>query len=160
MSETRTSTEDDSIFLTTNTEMSYHGHELDQLSQSSRFARFSPYRSDKIPYRGIRLTCAVASTLQGSGNVGIMSGPAEVEAQPGEAGATSQGGSAVGLSWEEGGYNIAGAGPGQGYAKSGQWSEERRRFDGRSAAVGAAGGAGATVGAAGLTACCCGCVIL
>ena len=96
-------------------------------------------------------------------------GDAEVSANPGQAGAVSHGGAGVGLSYDDTGYNIAAAAPGEGFAYSKRWPESSSTFpavmdspgreglDPGSVAIGAVGGAGAAAG--GAAACCC-CVIL
>lgn len=96
-------------------------------------------------------------------------GDAEVNTKPGHAGAVSHGGTGIGAAFDDIGYNIAAAGPGQSHAYSGRWPEPSSQalpiagdtrikgIDPEYFATGAAGGA--VAGGAVASACCC-CVIL
>lgn len=100
-------------------------------------------------------------------------GDAEVSASGSKADAISHGGTVVGATWDDDGYNIAAAGPGEGHGYSGKCpgstssvqpalesaKDEAREVE--AAVAGAIGGAGVGAATAGTcAACCCGCVIL
>ena len=140
--------------------------ELEEFSMPTSLPHLSPLAI-------VTLTCSTAQ----KGHIALTSGDAEVSAEPGKAGALSHGGFALGAHRDEtGGWNIAGAGPGMGFAQSERGPEPettavpylvedvrtpRESCDaGPAAAMGAVGGAAAVgVPAAAATGCCC-CVIL
>ena len=121
-------------------------------------------------WTGRLLIWNLADFSSNKGHIVQALGDVEINAAPGQAGAISHGGTGLGMSYDDKGYNVAGASPGEGFAFSKRYSGSsspplpaldspgERGFDPTSAAVGAVGGAGAA--ATGAAACCACCVIL